>query len=155
MTSHNVGLGAAGLTCLGPRNLRTRPEPGRFQGVTHEHRPDSHIDGLRDFDGKFDEFESVAKQMVEQFEQESGTLTYHFVLSADRKRCRLIQGYADQAAITAHWIDGPAVHQHIFQLQQLALPTRVEVYGDPGPRVSALAAEFGAEIFTSWEGFDR
>ena len=107
------------------------------------------------YDGKFDEFQAIAKQMVEQCEQEPGTLAYHFVLSADRKRCRLIQGYADEAAITAHWIDGPAVHQNIFQFNQVALPTRVEVYGDPGPKVTALAAEFGVEIFTSWEGFDR
>ena len=107
------------------------------------------------YDGKFDEFQAVAKQMVEEFEQEPGTLAYHFVLSTDRKRCRLVQGYADQAAINAHWIDGPAVHQNIFQFNQVAVTTRVEIYGDPGPKVAALAAAFGAEIFTCWEGFDR
>ena len=107
------------------------------------------------YEGKFDEFQAIAKQMAEQFEQEPGTLAYHFVLSADRKRCRLLQGYADQAAITAHWIDGPTVHRNIFQFNQVALPTRVEVYGDPGPKVAALAAEFGVEIFTGWVGFDR
>jgi len=107
------------------------------------------------YDGKFDEFQAVAKQMVAESQQEPGTLAFHFVLSADRTRCRLIEGYADQAAITAHFIDGPAVHQHIHQLQQLALPTRMEVYGDPGPKVAAMAATFAVEIFTSWEGFDR
>ncbi len=90
------------------------------------------------YDGKLDEFQALAKQMVEQFEQEPGTLAYHFVLSGDRKRCRLIQGYADQAAITVHWIDGPAVQRNIFHFQQVALPTRVEVYGDPGPKVAAV-----------------
>ena len=107
------------------------------------------------YDGKLDELQAIAKQMVAEYEKEPGTLAYHFVLSADRTRCRLIQGYADQAAITAHWIDGPAVHQNILQFHQVALPTRVEVYGDPGPKVAAMAADFGVEIFTSWEGFDR
>ena len=37
------------------------------------------------YDGKFDEFQAIAKQVVEQFGQEPGTLAYHFVLSADRK----------------------------------------------------------------------
>lgn len=107
------------------------------------------------YDGKFDEFQAIAKQMAEEFAQEPVTLAYHFVLSADRKRCRLVQEYADQAAITAHWIDGPAVHQNIFQFNQVAVTTRVEVYGDPGPKVAALGADFGVEIFTSWIGFDR
>jgi hypothetical protein len=31
----------------------------------------------------------------------------------------------------------------------------MEIYGDPAPQVAALAAAFGAEIFTSWLGFDR
>ena len=107
------------------------------------------------YDGKFDAFQAIAQQMVETFEPEPGTLAYHFVLSADRKRCRLIQGYADQAAITAHWVDGPAVHRNMLQFHQVALPTRVEIYGDPGPKVAAMAAAFGVEIFTSWLGFDR
>ena len=106
------------------------------------------------YDGKFAEFEAIAKQMVAESEQEPGTLGYHFVLSADRKRCRLIEGYADQAAITAHF-EAPFVHQHIQDLIQVSLPSRMEVYGDPGPKVAAMANTFAVEIYTSWEGFDR
>jgi quinol monooxygenase YgiN len=109
---------------------------------------------LEIYDGKFAEFEAIAKQMVAESEQEPGTLGYHFVLSADRKRCRLVEGYADQAAITAHF-EGPALHQHIQQVLQVALSIRMEIYGDPGPKVAALAAAFAVEIFNSWEGFDR
>jgi len=105
-------------------------------------------------EGKFAEFEALAKKMVAVSEQEPGTLGYHFVLSADRKRCRLVEGYADAAAITAHF-KGPAVQQLVPQMVQLATPTRMEIYGDPGPQVRAAAAAFGAEVFTAWEGFDR
>jgi len=105
-------------------------------------------------DGKFAEFEKIARQMVEVSEKEPGTLGYHFVLSADRRRCRLVEGYTDAAAITAHF-NGPAVQQFVPQMIQVATPTRMEIYGDPGPEVRAMAANFGAEIFTAWEGFDR
>ena len=105
-------------------------------------------------EGKFAEFEALAKKMVAVSEQEPGTLAYHFVLSADRKRCRLVEGYTDAAAITAHFA-GPAVQQLVPQMLQVASATRMEIYGDPGPQVAAMAAAFGTEVFTGWEGFDR
>jgi len=105
-------------------------------------------------EGKFAEFEAIVKKIVTVSEQEPGTLAYHFVLSADRKRCRLVEGYADAAAITAHFAR-PAVQQLVPQMVQVATPTRMEIYGDPGPQVASMAAAFGAEIFTAWEGFDR
>ena len=49
-------------------------------------------------EGKFDAFQNTAQAMVERTEKEKGTLTYHFYLSADRKRCRLIETYQDAAA---------------------------------------------------------
>ncbi len=104
--------------------------------------------------GKFTEFEAIAKQMVAVSEKEPGTLGYHFLLSDDRTRCRLVEGYTDVAAITAHFL-GPAVQQLVPQMMQVATPTRMEIYGDPGPQVAAMAAAFGAEVFTAWEGFDR
>ena len=105
-------------------------------------------------EGKFAEVESLARQMVAVSESEPGTLGYHFLLSADRTRCRLVEGYTDAGAITAHF-NGPAVQNYVPQLLQVATPTRMEIYGDPGPQVAAMAAAFGAEIFTSWSGFDR
>jgi len=119
--------------------------------------PTSRVRLLVDLDiheGKFAEFETLAKQMVRVSEQEPGTLGYHFVLSADRKRCRLVEGYTDAAAITAHFA-GPAVQQLVPQLIKIATPTRMEIYGEPGPQVRQMATAFGAEIFAAWEGFDR
>ena len=103
---------------------------------------------------KFAEFESLARQMVAVSENEPGTLGYHFLLSADRTRCRLVEGYTDADAITAHF-NGPAVQNYVAQLLQVATLTRMEIYGDPGSQVAAMAAASGAEIFTSWLGFDR
>jgi len=105
-------------------------------------------------DGKFAEFEAIVKQMVAVSERELGTLAYRFFLSSDRKRCRLVEGYTDVAAITAHFM-GAAVQQFVPQMMQSASPTRMEFYGDPGQQVAAMAAPFAAEVFTAWEGFDR
>jgi quinol monooxygenase YgiN len=105
-------------------------------------------------EGKFADFEAIAKQMAAVSEREPGTLGYHFVLSADRRRCRLVEGYADQAAITAHF-NGPAVQELVPKMVQVASPTRMEIYGDPGPQVAVMAAGFGAVVYTAWVGFDR
>lgn len=105
-------------------------------------------------EGKFDEFEAIAKKAVAVSEQEPGTIAYHFVLSTDRRRCRLVEGYRDVAAITAHFA-GPAVQQIVPQMLQVVTPTRMEIYGDPGPQVTSMASAFGAVVFTAWQGFDR
>ena len=105
-------------------------------------------------EGKFAEFEAIVRQMVAVSEKEPGTLGYHFVLSPDRKRCRLVEGYTDAAAITTHF-RGEAVQQLVPQMLKFARPVRMEIYGDPGPEVSAMASAFKAEIFSSWCGFDR
>ena len=105
-------------------------------------------------DGKTAEFEAIARQMALVSEREPGTLGYHFVLSADRTRCRLVEGYVDQAVIEAHF-DGPAVQQLVPQMVQVATPVRMEIYGDPGPKVAAMAAGMGGVIYSAWVGFDR
>ena len=49
-------------------------------------------------EGKFAEVESLARQMVAASKSDPGTLGYHFLLSADRTRCRLVEGYTDAGA---------------------------------------------------------
>ena len=136
-----------------PRLAMDRPEC-RFRGTTVSTTRIRVVVDLEIYDGKLAELEAIAKQMVAESQQEPGTLGFQFLLSADRTRCRLVEGYADQAAIAAHF-GAPAVHQHIQQIIQVALPTRMEIYGDPGPMVAGMAADFAVEIFTAWEGFDR
>src|SRR5262245_40821137 len=79
-------------------------------------------------DGKFAEFEGLVKQAVAVSEAEPGTLGYHFVLSDDRKHCRLIEGYTDADAVATHF-KGPAVQQIVPQMLKVATPTLMEFYG--------------------------
>jgi len=59
-------------------------------------------------DGKFEEFEALAKEMSAGSFEEQGTLGYEFYLSNDRKRARLVETYEDAAAVVAHF-SGPVV----------------------------------------------
>jgi quinol monooxygenase YgiN len=105
-------------------------------------------------EGKFDSFEGIAQEMIASSRQEPGDLRYEWCLSADRKRCRIIETYADSAAALAH-IKGPAVQEGVPKLLETSSLNRFEVYGDPGPQAAAMLAGFGAEIFAAWSGFSR
>ncbi|PWU03202.1 MAG: hypothetical protein C5B51_19360 [Terriglobia bacterium] len=105
-------------------------------------------------EGKLAEFEAIAKQMVAASEKEPGTLLYHFVLSSDRKHCRLLEGYTDSGAVGEHF-KGAAVQHLVPQLLKVADLTMIEFYGDPGAEVTAAAARLNPSMFTSFHGFDR
>jgi hypothetical protein len=42
---------------------------------------------------------------------------------------------------------GPSVQEFVPKLMETARVSGFEVYGDPGPTVTAMVAGFGAEIF--------
>ena len=58
---------------------------------------------------------------------------YEWFASADGKRFRLVETYADAGAIEAHFM-GAAVQVHVPKLMACASVTSFEFYGDPGPR---------------------
>jgi len=105
-------------------------------------------------EGKFDSFERIAREMIASTRQEAGALGYEWCLSADRKRCRIIETYADSDAVLAH-LTGSAVQQGVPKMLEMSSISRFEVYGDPGPKAAAMLAGFGAEIFAPWCGFRR
>lgn len=105
-------------------------------------------------EGKLDAFEAVAQAMIVGSQHEAGTLVYEFCLSADRKRCRLVEKYIDADAVLSH-LTGPVVQELVPKALELATISGFEVYGNPGPKAAEILAGFGAEIFESWHGFSR
>jgi quinol monooxygenase YgiN len=105
-------------------------------------------------EGNFDSLEGIVKEMIAHSRQEPGALRYEWCLSADRKRCRIIETYADSDAVLAH-VTGPAVQQGVPKLLEASSLDRFEVYGDPGAKAAAMLAGYGAEIFAPWCGFSR
>ena len=103
---------------------------------------------------KFDEFEGVAQAMIAGSLKEPGTLGYDWFLSGDRRRCRLVESYADADAVLAH-LTGPVVHELVPRLLGTSSLSGFEVYGDPGPKAAQMLAGFGAETFELWQGMGR
>jgi quinol monooxygenase YgiN len=100
-------------------------------------------------EGKFEEFEKVAKTMLAGARKEPGTLGYDWCLSSDRRQCRLLETYADSDAVVAH-LTGAVVQEYVPKLLGVASLTGFEVYGDPGPTASKILAGFGATVFSQW-----
>jgi quinol monooxygenase YgiN len=105
-------------------------------------------------EGKLDAFESVARTMVTGSQKEPGTLGYDWYLSADRRKCRLLELYIDANAALAHF-NGPVVKELVPKLMETASVGGFEVYGEPGPKLRGMLAAFGAEIFGLAQGLER
>jgi quinol monooxygenase YgiN len=103
---------------------------------------------------KFDKFQSMAQAMIAGSQKEPGTLGYDWCLSADRRRCRIIETYADANAVVAHLM-GPVVQELVPKVLDVSSINGFEVYGDPGPKAAQMLAGFGAEIFELWQGLSR
>ncbi len=105
-------------------------------------------------EGCEEKFKEIARSMSAASDAEPGTLGYEWFFSADGHQCRLLETYADSAAVLAHF-QGPAVTELVPQLMPLCHLDRFEIYGDPGPEVSAMAAGFGAQFFSYFAGVSR
>jgi quinol monooxygenase YgiN len=101
------------------------------------------------YEEKFDQFEATVLAMVAGSSKETGTLGYDFYLSNDRRRCRLLETYANAEALLAHF-KGPVVRELVPRFMEMARLERFEVFGDPGPEMQAMLKGFGADIFQAW-----
>lgn len=105
-------------------------------------------------EAQLETFKAVAAEMTEGTKAEPGTLGYEWFVSADGKRYRLVETYSDISAIEAHFM-GPVVQQLVPRLAATCSVDGFEFYGDPGPKVSAMAAGFGAVFFKYALGIER
>lgn len=105
-------------------------------------------------EGKLNQFQAIAREMVETTQKEPGTLTYEWYLSPNGKSCQLIETYVDADGLLAHF-GGPAVQEGVPKMLKTADVNGFEVYGDPGPKATEILSDFGAEIFLFWHGLKR
>jgi quinol monooxygenase YgiN len=104
--------------------------------------------------GQLDAFTRIANEMVAAAQSESGTLGYEWFSSADGISFTLLETYKDAAAVEAHFT-GPVVGQLVPKLAEHVTITALEFYGDPGPKVTEMAAGFGAAHFPYLAGMNR
>jgi quinol monooxygenase YgiN len=105
-------------------------------------------------DGQLDEFKSIAATLTEISKAEPGTLGYEWFAQSDGKRFRLVETYESAAAVEAHF-NGPAVQVWVPKLAAICKVGGFEFYGDPGPKVTAMASSFDAVFFQYWLGIGR
>ncbi len=105
-------------------------------------------------DGALAEFKSIAQSMIEGVWQEPGTLQYEWYLSSDETSCRVLETYADAAAVNAH-LNGRVVQELAPGLFRLTKIVRFEVYGEPDAEAAAVLKAVGAEILPHWNGLGR
>jgi quinol monooxygenase YgiN len=105
-------------------------------------------------EGQLENFKKLASEMTALCESEPGTLGYEWFFSADRKHCRLQESYVDGDAMLAH-MGGPVIRELVPKLGAFCKTGRLEIYGDPGPKVAEIASGIGAQIFTYWNGLSR
>jgi quinol monooxygenase YgiN len=99
-------------------------------------------------------FKRIASEMTEGTGPEPGTTGYEWFVSADGMQFRLVETYVDAAAVEAHFM-GSVVQQMVPKLAAVCAVDGFEFYGDPGPKVSAMAAGFGAQFYKYWMGIGR
>jgi quinol monooxygenase YgiN len=105
-------------------------------------------------EGQLDAFKSVAREMIAGAEMESGTLGFEWFAGADGNSFTLLEIYENVAAVEAHFM-GPVVGKLVPKLAAHVVTTGLEFYGDPGPKVTKMAAGLGAAHFTYWNGMNR
>ena len=105
-------------------------------------------------DGQVEAFKSIAQTMTAGSKAEPGTLGYEWFAAGDGKHFRLVETYADSSALEAHFM-GPVVQEGVPKIVAVAKVEALDFYGDPGPKVTAMASGFGAVVFQYWLGIDR
>lgn len=100
----------------------------------------------------FPAFEALVAKIVEATRLEADTLTYEYVVNADKTAIHIIERYRIQGVL-------PHVEQTFSPFAEtfLSLVTieNVFVYGDPTPEIRAKLDAFGATYFASMNGFTR
>jgi len=102
-------------------------------------------------EGKFDDFAITAKSMIAGTAGEAGALEYEWFLSKDNSSCRLLESYANPAAVQAH-LSSTVVRELVPKLLAFATISRFEVYGNPDEPSAAGLLAFGAQIYRHWQG---
>ena len=105
-------------------------------------------------EGKVDEFERIARDMVAGTQTEPGALGYEFYLDADRRQCRLIEVYSDSDAALTH-CKGHVVQQLVPELLGVSSLAGFSVYGDLTSEAAETLTNGGAQLFKQWQGFNR
>lgn len=100
----------------------------------------------------FEDFEALVSQIVVATQKEPETLTYEYLVNADRSRVHIIERYRIEGLL-------PHVEETFSPFAErflsLAKIDRLYVYGETTSEIRAKLDGFGAVYLTSFSGFTR
>jgi quinol monooxygenase YgiN len=100
----------------------------------------------------FAEFEALVATIVEAARHEPDTLTYEYVVNAERTEIHILERYR-MAGVLPHVEETFAPYAEKFL--SLGSIKKLYVYGEPTPVIRAKLDGFGATYFTSFHGFTK
>jgi quinol monooxygenase YgiN len=100
----------------------------------------------------FEAFKSLAAEIVEGSRHEPDTLTYQWLVNADRTQVHIMERYR-MAGLLPHVEQTFAPRAEEFLA--LAKIDKLYVYGDPTPDIRTKLDTFGAVYLSPFEGFSR
>jgi quinol monooxygenase YgiN len=95
--------------------------------------------------GKLEDFLSVARDLMDIMDEESGTLDYEYCLNADKTVCHIHERYRDSVGLITHAENFGRVFSERFM--QTCNPTRFNVYGTPNDAAKTILAQYGPTYF--------
>lgn len=105
-------------------------------------------------EGQADHVEPLVEEMSRATEaDEPGAVHYEYYVSADRRRCTVIERYEDSAAAMVHIGNFGAKFAERFM--KIFAPVRMTVYGPASEELRAATAGLGATFEERIVGFHR
>ena len=104
------------------------------------------------FDGQVEAFKKLAQEAINIALTKSKVLGYQFYFNNDGSKCYLLEQYPDSEALLPHIASLQPIVEKVLAVCRV---TKFEVFGNPDPEARNTLADFGAEIFTYWNGFVR
>lgn len=100
----------------------------------------------------FDAFKTLIFEIVEATKKEPSTLTYEFVVNADRTKVHIVERYRTEGLLPhATHTFAPFAERFL----KLAKIDRLYVYGETTPEIRKTLDGFGAVYLTPFAGFSR
>lgn len=100
----------------------------------------------------FAPFQALISEIVEKSSHEPDTLTYEYVVNAERSEVHIIERYRGDGFIPHVRITFSPFAERFLQLVNIE---KLFVYGEPSPEAREILDGFGALYFESFAGFTR
>lgn len=103
--------------------------------------------------GKVDTFKRLFREALEATKRKDlGVLSYQLYFNDDETKCYSIEQYQDSDAVLGHLDTVAGVSGPLFEV---CSTTRIEIFGEPSPKLLKAFESSAPNKYVPWEGFAR